>query len=167
MTVEIGTCRRIVMGLDASPASEAALRWAIAYAGAVGAEVVAVHAFEAPVYFSHPYNETRPVVVDSLLRDGVRRRFEEDWCAPLAAAGVVYCSVMADGRAADVLLDVADRDAAERILTRRWGLNTLGAGAGQRQPPPGPRLEATRGPRAGRRTNGRVGSVIDLPSLAT
>lgn len=120
------TCRRIVVGLDASPASEAAVRWAIAYAGAVGAEVVAVHALEAPVYFSHPYNETWPVVVDSLLRGGVRRRFEEDWCAPLAAAGVLYRSVMADGRAADIRLDVADREAAELIVTGRRGLNPPG-----------------------------------------
>jgi len=87
---------------------------------------VAVHALEAPVYFSHPYTETRPVVVDSLLRDGVRRCFEEDWCAPLAAAGVLYRSVIADGRAADVLLDVADREAAELIVTGGQGLNPLG-----------------------------------------
>ena len=130
--------------------------------------MVAVHAFEAPVYFSHPYNETRPVVVDSLHRDGVRRRFEEDWCAPLAAAGVVYRSVMADGRLADVLLDVADREAAELIVTGRQGLNPLGdlvLGSVSHHLVHG--SEATRGPRAGRRTNGRVGSVIDLPSLAT
>jgi nucleotide-binding universal stress UspA family protein len=33
---------------------------------------------------------------------------------------------MADGRAADVLLDVADREAAELVVTGRRGLNTLG-----------------------------------------
>lgn len=126
MTEETGAGRRIVVGVDASPASESALRWAIGYARAVGAEVVAVHAFETPVYFSYPYNETMPIAVDPPLREGVRRRFEEDWCAPLAAAGVPYRTVMADGRAADVLLDVADREAAELVVTGRRGLNTLG-----------------------------------------
>jgi nucleotide-binding universal stress UspA family protein len=123
---ENGGNRRIVVGLDASPASEAALRWTIGYAMAVGAEVVAVHAFEAPVYFSYPYRETMPIMLDPALREGVRRRFEEDWCAPLAAAGVRFRAVMADGRPADVLLDVAEREDAELVVTGRRGLNTLG-----------------------------------------
>jgi nucleotide-binding universal stress UspA family protein len=125
MTEESGP-RPIVVGLDASPGAEAALLWAIRYARAVGAEVVAVHAFEAPVYFSSPYDETVPVMLDPEFREGVRRRFEEDWCAPLAAAGVRHRTVMADGRPADVLLDVADREAAELVVTGRRGLNTLG-----------------------------------------
>jgi nucleotide-binding universal stress UspA family protein len=126
MTEDSGAGRRIVVGLDASPASEAALRWAIRYARAVGAEVVAVHAFEAPVYSSYPYSETMPVMLDATFREGVRKRFEEDWCAPLAAAGVRYRAVMADGRAANVLLDVAERETAELVVTGRRGLNTLG-----------------------------------------
>jgi len=126
MTQKTDARRRIVVGVDASQASEAALRWAIGYARAVGAEVVAVHAFEAPVYFSYPSIETAPILVDQLFREGVRRRFEEDWCAPLAEAGVPYRTVMADGRAANVLLDVADRETAELVVTGRRGLNTLG-----------------------------------------
>lgn len=126
MTEETAAGRTIVVGVDASPAAEAALRWAIGYARVVGAEVVAVHAFEAPVYFANPYNETVPVMLDATFRDGVRRRFEEDWCEPLASAGVPYRRVMADGRAADVLLDVADREGAALVVTGRRGLNTLG-----------------------------------------
>ncbi len=126
MTDHSAADRRIVVGLDASPSSEAALGWAIRYARAVGAEVVAVHAFEALVPFASPYGETVPAMLDTDLREGVRRRFQEDWCAPLAASGVPYRAVMADGRAAQVLLDVAEREAAELVVSGRRGLNTLG-----------------------------------------
>src|SRR5215472_13206310 len=115
MTQKTDARRRIVVGVDASQASEAALRWAIGYARAVGAEVVAVHAFEAPVYFSNPYNETMPVMLDGPFREGVRKRFEEDWCGPLVEAGVPYRAVMIDGRAAVVLLNAAERKDAELI----------------------------------------------------
>lgn len=118
--------RRVVVGLDASPAAAAALRWAIAYATTVGAEVIAVHAFEMPVPFATPYEPAMPVVFDASLRESVRRTFEEGWCAPLAAAGVRHRAVMEDGPAVRVLLDVAEREGAELIVTGRRGLNTLG-----------------------------------------
>ena len=120
------TGKRIVVGVDASPAARAALGWAIEYARAVGAELVAVHVFEPPAYYAYPYGETAPVQFDAALREGVRRCFEEDWCAPLAEADVPHRQVMADGRAASVLLDVADREGAELVVTGRRGLNTLG-----------------------------------------
>jgi nucleotide-binding universal stress UspA family protein len=118
--------RRVVVGIDASAAAQAALRWAISYAELAGAEVVAVHAFEAPVYFSYSSENGSPVMLDSPLRDGVRRCFEDEWCAPLAASGVRHRTVMADGNAASVLLDVAERECAELLVSGRRGLNTLG-----------------------------------------
>jgi nucleotide-binding universal stress UspA family protein len=126
MTEEAAAGRTIVVGVDASPAARAALLWAIRYARAVGARVVAVHAFEPPAYYSYPYGETAPIALDDTLREGVRRCFEEDWCAPLAEADVPHGEVMADGRAAQVLLDVADREGAELVVSGRRGLNTLG-----------------------------------------
>ena len=118
--------RTIVVAVDESPAAAAALRWAIGYATAVGAEVVAVHAFEPPVYYTYPYGETAPVGLDDTLREGVRRCFEEDWCAALAEADVPYREVMADGRPAQVVLELDDREGAELVVTGRRGLNTLG-----------------------------------------
>jgi nucleotide-binding universal stress UspA family protein len=125
MTSEAVAARRIVVGMDASLSAEAAIRWAIDYARNAGAEVVAVHAYEIPVYFADPYSAVTPTVLEPAFRDGVRRTFEEDWCAPLAAAGVPYRTVMADGKAVHVLVDVAEREAAELIVTGRRGLNTL------------------------------------------
>ena len=118
--------RTIVVGVDATPAAEAALRWAIDYARNVGAEVVAVHAYEIPVYYADPYSAAMPTMLEPEFRDGVRMRFEEDWCAPLASAGIPHRTVMADGDAASVLIDVAERVSAELIVTGRRGLNTLG-----------------------------------------
>jgi nucleotide-binding universal stress UspA family protein len=118
--------RTIVVGVDASPAAGTALRWAIEYARVSGAEVVAVHAFEAPHFFAYPYGDTSWDALDVTLRDGVRRCFEEDWCAPLAGAGVRHREVMVDGPAARVLLDVADHEEADLVVTGRRGLNTLG-----------------------------------------
>jgi K+-sensing histidine kinase KdpD len=40
--------RRVVVGVDGSPASEAALRWAIREAAAHNADLDVVHAFRAP-----------------------------------------------------------------------------------------------------------------------
>lgn len=126
MSEERAPGRRIVVGIDASPAAQAALRWAISYAEVAGAEVIAVHAFEAPVYFSYPVGGGSPIVVDSSLREGVKECFEADWCAPLAASDVRHRTVMADGNAADVLLDVAEREDADLVVAGRRGLNTLG-----------------------------------------
>ena len=126
MTQEAGAPRKIVVGVDGSPSAETALRWAIDYAKKLPAEVVAVHAYERPVYYADPYSVALPATFDPELREGVRRRFVEDWCAPLTTAGIAYRTVVADGGAADVLTDVADREAAELIVTGRRGLNTLG-----------------------------------------
>ncbi len=40
---------RIVVGVDGSPGSDAALRWAAAHAGAFGAQLVAVHCWSPPL----------------------------------------------------------------------------------------------------------------------
>lgn len=81
MTKGIVAGRRIVVGVDASPAAGAALRWAIEDARRLGGEVIAVHAFEAPVFFAYPYGDSLQDTLDAALREGVRRCFEEDWCS--------------------------------------------------------------------------------------
>jgi nucleotide-binding universal stress UspA family protein len=126
MSSESVASPKIVVGVDASPAAEAALRWAIEYARKVGAEVVVVHAYEIPVSYADPYSAAMPTMLEPAFRDSVRRRFEEDWCAPLAAADLPHRTVMEDGTAARVLVDVAEREAAELIVTGRRGLNALG-----------------------------------------
>ncbi|WP_205323790.1 universal stress protein [Glycomyces sp. YM15] len=45
---------RVVVGIDGSPASLEALRWAIAYAERTGAEVEALHAWQIPTTYGTP-----------------------------------------------------------------------------------------------------------------
>lgn len=88
--------RPIVVGVDGSDGSARALRWAAETAGQAGAEVVAVHAFTSPVTDPSSSEEA------SLLRER-RERLEQEWCAPLRAAGVPYRTVLEQGDARDVL----------------------------------------------------------------
>lgn len=46
--------RRIVVGVDGSPAARSALRWALEQAKATGAEVEAVYAWKYPISFGAP-----------------------------------------------------------------------------------------------------------------
>lgn len=46
--------QRIVVGVDGSPSSMSALRWALQQAKATGAEVEVVHAWEYPISFGAP-----------------------------------------------------------------------------------------------------------------
>jgi nucleotide-binding universal stress UspA family protein len=57
---------RIVVGVDGSPGSDAALRWAVAHAPAFGARLVAVHCWSPPLH----HTEGEPAdEVASLERD--------------------------------------------------------------------------------------------------
>jgi len=93
--------RRIVVGVDGSDPAARALRWAAYAAARADSEVVAVHAFTPPVLDPTQAEET------SLLRER-RDRFEQEWCAPLRAAGVAHRCVLEVGDPREVLRRVAD-----------------------------------------------------------
>ena len=116
---ETAGIRRIVVGVDGSDASAAALRWAIRLAKAVGARVIAVYAVDVPSYFPEPYGV--PVQYDTDWRAAIRADFENRWCKPLKAAGVRYRTVMEDGRAASVVAGVGDRERADMLVVGRRG----------------------------------------------
>ncbi len=116
--------RRIVVGLDGSEAAAAALRWAIALARSTGAEVVAVHAFQA----SHVARRATglPMVPDlEAWATAEHRRFEQTWCAPLEESGVPHRTMFRAGHADVVLLEVADEVGADVVVTGRRGLSSL------------------------------------------
>jgi nucleotide-binding universal stress UspA family protein len=116
---ETAGIRRIVVGVDGSDASAAALKWAIRLAKAVGSQVIAVYAVDVPSYYPEPYGV--PVQFDSEWRAAMRADFENRWCKPLKAAGVRYRTVMEDGRAASLLAGVADREKADMLVVGRRG----------------------------------------------
>ena len=47
--------RRIVVGVDGSESSAAALKWAVRMAKGMGSQVIAVYAIDIPTYFPQPY----------------------------------------------------------------------------------------------------------------
>jgi nucleotide-binding universal stress UspA family protein len=100
---------RLVVGVDTSPESIAALDWALRTAAAFGGSVTVVHA------------------VGLLEEGGYRPRPDltaivEDACAGVAEPCPPTNVVLEDGPAADVLIRVAERDDADMIVVGRRGL---------------------------------------------
>jgi nucleotide-binding universal stress UspA family protein len=113
---------RIVVGVDGSKHSEAAIRWAVRMAGGMGSEVVAVFAVAPPVYFDAGF--LAPVVppqFDTEWRAGMKTEFEEVWCKSLRDSGVRYRAIMEDGRPASVIAQVAESVNADVIVIGRRG----------------------------------------------
>jgi len=108
---------RILVGVDGSDNSVAAVEWAAGMASIVNAEVVAVHALG----LLEPLGTGDPVPSFS-HRDEIRHLFETAWCAPLDAAGVRSRRLIRDGSAVSVLLAVADEVDAELIVVGSRGL---------------------------------------------
>lgn len=118
--------------VDGSDGSAAALAWAIALARSTGAEIVAAHAFEMPVY-AQPDVGLGPVYTappaDPLWWDRLRKTtaeaFEQEWCAPLVRSGVPYRTVLQEGRPATALEEVAERERPDLVVVGRRGLGGL------------------------------------------
>ncbi|WP_316528612.1 universal stress protein [Kitasatospora brasiliensis] len=95
---------RVVVGVDGSPSSYAALRWAARHAALIGGVVDAVGAWEPP---SH-YGWSAPMVDPTFDRELAARRFADELHTVLGEedrAEVRQSIVMGDP--ADVLLDAA------------------------------------------------------------
>src|SRR5450759_594371 len=113
---------RIVVGVDGSEHSEAAVNWAVRMAKGMGSEVVAVFAIATPVYFDGGYMAlVPPMQLDPEWRAAMKAEFEGQWCKRLRDAGVRYRTVMEDGRPASVIAQVADKVDADVIVVGRRG----------------------------------------------
>lgn len=111
--------KRIVVGVDGSVQSAAAVKWAVRLAKGMGSQITAVYAIHMPIYFASEYGA--PFQFDQQWRDDMKSEFESKWCKPLSASGVRYRTVMEDGRPASVIEGVADRDNADLIIVGRRG----------------------------------------------
>lgn len=94
---------RIVVGVDGSPSSKAALRWAVRHARLTGARVEAVAAWQFPTYYGWD------LLPDSADIESTARSMLEEAIAGIAtlAAGVKIQPMVRQGNAAQVLLDDA------------------------------------------------------------
>jgi nucleotide-binding universal stress UspA family protein len=112
-----GTCGRVVVGIDASDAADAAFRWAVADAAARRCVLEVVHAWEAPVIYG-PVVGTFPYDVEAI--ESAAHRLVDEVVADATASApdlVVERAVVAGG-AASSLLDAA-KDADLLVVGRR------------------------------------------------
>jgi nucleotide-binding universal stress UspA family protein len=89
--------KKIVVGVDGSTHSEAAIDWAARMAKGMGSEVIAVFAISPPVYFDTGFMASiPPPQFDPQWRAEMKKEFERDWCKGLRTAGVKYRTVFED-----------------------------------------------------------------------
>lgn len=107
---------RILVAVDGSTNSAAAVEWAAAFASTVGAEVVAVHALGLLEQL-----EPGLRVPSEPHRDEIREQFETAWCAPLDRRQVGSRRLLRDGNAISVLLAEAEREDVDLIVVGSRG----------------------------------------------
>ncbi|MFD8410969.1 universal stress protein [Streptomyces sp. NPDC059650] len=107
---------RIVVGLDGSPSSHAALRWAVRYAGLVGGHVVAVTAWEVPGSASW----SAPAVDATFDEEQAERSLVEEVRTVLGEDGAsLVHERLVHGHPAEVL--VAEAEGAEVLVVGSRG----------------------------------------------
>jgi nucleotide-binding universal stress UspA family protein len=109
--------RRVVVGVDGSPNSLAAVEWTAGLARLVGAEVIAVHALG----LLERLDADAPVPVEG-HQDDIRQRFDDVWTAPLNELPAVARREMRYGRPADVLLALCDDEDVDLVVVGTRGL---------------------------------------------
>ena len=112
---------KIVVGVDGSEGSKRAIAWCAEYAGALGAEVLAVHALEMPI-FASSLDPIAPAVLSAGDREHIEGVLQNEWCKPLADAGIPFRSEVVDGYPPKVLIDVSSKEKADLVVTGRRGL---------------------------------------------
>jgi nucleotide-binding universal stress UspA family protein len=110
---------RVVVGVDGSPTSQAALRWGLAEARARSVPAQVVHAWEIPIMARRspldpidpaPHRRAARATLDQVVAD-----------AGPAADGVPVETILVEGPAADVLLDHSERGDLVVVGTRGIG----------------------------------------------
>jgi nucleotide-binding universal stress UspA family protein len=105
------TGQRIVVGVDGSPSSREALRWAVRQAGLTGASVEAIAAWRAPtlVGMAAPFTESEVGGGDDVRIKVATENILRTVIAEVAgsSAGVAVKAEVGEGSAAQLLLDAA------------------------------------------------------------
>lgn len=108
----------ILVGVDGSEGSAAAVRFAAGLAGALGAQVVAVHALG----LLDQLEPGGPRVPTQPHRDEIAERVAGEWTRPLADAGVPHRAVLHDGHPVDVVLQAAEEVGADLVVVGSRGI---------------------------------------------
>lgn len=108
----------IVVGVDGSDDSAAAVRFAAGLARDLEAEVVAVHALG----LLEQLDPDGPLVPTQPHRDEIAAKVDGEWTQPLVEAGVTHRAVLHDGNPVDVVLQVVDEVGADLVVLGSRGI---------------------------------------------
>lgn len=108
--------QRIVIGTDGSPGAARAMVWCASLAAGLGAEVIAIRSYS-------PLDElaTSPGTELSTLAERAAVRLHDEWCAPLADAGVSYRSHLVEDLPVEALVRTATEEQADLIVIGSHG----------------------------------------------
>lgn len=112
---------KIIVAVDGSEHSLRAVEWCAQYAEKLGAEVIAVHAIEMPVYATGIGFCPVPVVNTPEQEEELKRVLTEHWCAALTHANVSFKTVMNLGYPSDVICEAAKSEDADLVVVGRRG----------------------------------------------
>ncbi|MGK0274911.1 MAG: nucleotide-binding universal stress UspA family protein [Ilumatobacter sp.] len=108
--------KQILVGVDGSAASAAALRFATQFAVGDGAEIIAVHAYQ------HPYAELSPDDRERRLAD-CSAVLDRTWVRPAIDAGVIVHQRIHEGDPREIV-DIANFEGADLLVLGRTGSGT-------------------------------------------
>lgn len=112
---------KFVLAVDGSEHSEQAARWCAQYANALGAEVVAVHALETPVYATPGVGYMPVRAYSEEERDELAQVVRTQWCAPLVEAGIDVRVIVVEGTPSQTVIEIARSENADLVVTGRRG----------------------------------------------
>ncbi len=115
------TVRCIVVGVDGSDNAQAAVAWTASLAAQLGAEVVAVHAFEPLAHLG----EMAPPVDFAELRARCEAQLADAWTAVVRGAGVAMRTRLVECDPVEALVQVADEVGADLVVVGARGGSAL------------------------------------------
>jgi nucleotide-binding universal stress UspA family protein len=107
----------IVVGVDGSDLSLAAVRWATDLAGQVDARLTVVHAFEPLALLG----KLEPPVDFPAIKRQTEAQLRDEWCAAPIAAGIEHDCRLVEDRPANTLVAVAREVDADLIVAGTRG----------------------------------------------
>ncbi len=108
--------QKIVVGVNGSAASDAALEWAIQEAAPRGAEIIAVHVLKSVGVYRGPTLQEVRLREFEYLGDDMRSHVKKELFGPLTRTSAKHRIVVVEGRPASGILRVADTEDAGLVV---------------------------------------------------
>jgi len=117
--------KSILVGLDGSAASLAALAWGGKIARSLGANVIAATVFDVEHLVAMSGGYALANTSAEQWRNDLQRDIDGDWTKPLRDSGANVSTVVAEGHPADVLMRLAKQHDTELIVVGSRGRGSL------------------------------------------